>query len=191
MEASDVSIKLVFLGNSGVGKTSLINKWITGSFSPTTRQTIGASHYKKNMQVGEKSVVVCVWDTAGQEMYMSLAPLYTRSASVAIIVASGDDVQSFEDLNAWRRLVLESNEPAPPMVLAISKKDLIDNESINSFEEKYGGNYDGCVGVSALTGECVDILFDIAVRLAIEKNPSGAIDTNNEKLVEGKKKKCC
>ena len=78
--------KIAFLGDSGVGKTSLINQFIYGTFSMTHSPTIGIDYLSKIINTGERSIRLQIWDTAGQERFRSLIPSYIRDASAIIIV---------------------------------------------------------------------------------------------------------
>ena len=79
-------VKVVLLGDSGVGKSSLVLRFVTNSFKPYSESTIGASFTTKLITLEEKSIKYQIWDTAGQEKYHSLAPMYYRGAAAAIIV---------------------------------------------------------------------------------------------------------
>lgn len=79
-------IKLVLLGDSGVGKSSLVLRFVTQSFKPYSESTIGASFMSKVVELDGQTVKVQIWDTAGQEKYHSLAPMYYRGAAAAVVV---------------------------------------------------------------------------------------------------------
>ncbi len=78
--------KLVFLGDSCTGKTSLVTRFMYNTFDPTFQSTIGIDFMSKSMYVGERTVRLQLWDTAGQERFRSLIPSYIRDSSVAIIL---------------------------------------------------------------------------------------------------------
>ncbi|EAX88314.1 small GTP-binding protein, putative [Trichomonas vaginalis G3] len=164
-------VKVVLLGNSGVGKSSLCSKWVDDKFDPQNATTIGSHLKPKKIKLMQREVTVTVWDTAGQEQYKSLVPLYTRSASCAIIVGDVNDESSFEDTYVWQSLVIESNNECPPLILALNKVDLLTDElkaKMEGIVSKYSQDYDGLCLCSAKTGEGVDHVFEIAATKAVE-----------------------
>jgi small GTP-binding protein len=159
--------KTVLLGDSGVGKTSIVARWTTGVYHRIANPTVGASHHRKRVVVDDTEVDLFVWDTAGQEQFQSLTPLYARSACVAILTASMTDQHSLENLAQWSEVLSAAAEAPPPVILAVNKVDL--RESAQTTEDaiasKYGRRFAGQFFVSALTGEGVDNLFLYAAQL--------------------------
>merc|ERR1711974_92550 len=90
--------KLVLLGNSGVGKTSVVLRYVQGVYSLDQPSTIGASFMTKRMFLDDWKVKLQIWDTAGQERFRSMAPMYYRGASAAILVYDITSVESFENV---------------------------------------------------------------------------------------------
>ena len=80
-----MKIKIVLLGDMGVGKTSFITKYITGQFKVDNSSTLGASFFTQTIKIDEEEHLLEIWDTAGQERYRSLAPMYFRGADIAFI----------------------------------------------------------------------------------------------------------
>ena len=79
-------VKVVLLGDTGVGKSSLVMRFVTNNFRPYNESTIGASFMSKMIMVDDVPIKYQIWDTAGQEKYHSLAPMYYRGAAAAIVV---------------------------------------------------------------------------------------------------------
>ena len=84
--------KLVFLGDPGVGKTSIITRFMYDTFDSTYQATIGIDFLSKTMYLEDRTIRLQLWDTAGQERFRSLIPSYIRDSSVAVIVY---------DLTSW------------------------------------------------------------------------------------------
>jgi small GTP-binding protein len=152
--------KVVMLGNSGVGKTSIVMRWSSGHYHTDIPSTIGANHQRKTLLLGESEVDLYVWDTAGQEQFQALTPLYARSASAAIIVAATNDINSFNAIQSWINLVESSCERFPPLILAVNKTDLPDpvltDDEVHS---KFAQRFQSTFYVSAKSGESIDTLF--------------------------------
>lgn len=160
---SQSNCKIVLLGNSGVGKTSLAIYWATGDVSLKTNPTIGANHQLKTMKIRGEDVNIYLWDTSGQEQFQSLTPLYAQSSAAAILTAAINDEDSFNNLDTWINLLNNSCDKIPPIILVVNKIDL--DEKTWRFEkdyifEKYGEMFnDKIFFVSAVTGEGVDDAF--------------------------------
>ena len=164
------SCKIVLLGNSGVGKTSLVMKWTSGTFHRSIKPTIGANHQRKAVQVNNEEIDLYIWDTAGQEQFQSLTPLYARSAACAVVVAAIDDRESFAALEEWLKLLTASCERVPPAILAVNKQDLADHAvyTQEEIEQNFGSMFVGVFYVSASTGESVDTAFMQAAKSAYD-----------------------
>lgn len=187
--------KVVILGNSGVGKTSIINRWTTGSWNTTVKPTIGANHQRKTVVLGDKNVDVFIWDTAGQEQFQSLTPLYARSAACAIIAAAINDMQSFDSLQTWIDLLKNACEAVPPLILAVNKTDLTEKYAMSQeeIETKYGNLFSAVFFVSAQSGESIDEVFTLSAQKGYEFN-LGVQSTKSTVLDEKKKEDkngCC
>ncbi|XP_068622363.1 uncharacterized protein [Battus philenor] len=96
-----VEAKIVVLGSQGVGKTSLVVRYIGKMFSKHISPTIGASFFTCNINLQEARVKLQVWDTAGQERFRSMAPMYYRNANAALLVFDITSVASFAAIKSW------------------------------------------------------------------------------------------
>ncbi|ETP53195.1 hypothetical protein F442_01887, partial [Phytophthora nicotianae P10297] len=106
MEDVGLDRKLVIIGPTDVGKTSITMRYCHGSFSTPTSATIGASFLQKRVIVGDDSgarrkLTLQIWDTAGQERFRSMAPMYYRNAKAAILVFDLQSEASFEKIKEW------------------------------------------------------------------------------------------
>ena len=164
------SFKTVILGNSGVGKTSLVTRWTTGSYHTSTNPTVGANHQRKRVVLGNEEVDMFLWDTAGQEQFKALTPLYARSSSVAILTVAITDTASFDNIDMWLELLNSSTEEMPPVVMAVNKIDLEDETTIsrNKIWEDYHEKFAGIFYVSAMTDEGVDNMFNFVAQKGYE-----------------------
>jgi len=129
--------KLVFLGEQGVGKTSLITRFMYDTFDSTYQPTIGIDFLSYPMYLDDKTIRLQVWDTAGQERFRSLAPSYVRDSSVAVVCYDITNRISFENVNKWMddvRNVRDARGSDVIMVLVGNKIDLEQNRLV-SYEE--------------------------------------------------------
>jgi small GTP-binding protein len=157
--------KVVFLGDAGVGKTSIMLRRTRGSFEYEVHPTIGQSRSVTRVDLGAEQVDLALCDTAGQERFRALAPNVLREADVAVIVGSLTDYASIEEMTkCWAGLVTSHCSETVPVIGVINKIDLaaagqpgeiqrLTNElrTQNVFVDVFA--------VSACTGERIDDLF--------------------------------
>ena len=126
--------KVVLVGESGVGKTCIISRFISGGFDFNVSSTNGASYASKNVQYDKlgKSLLLDVWDTAGQEKYRSLTKFFYKDAKVAILVYDITKQSSFDSLtNYWYKEVKEHGPENIVLGIAGNKCDLYEKEEVN------------------------------------------------------------
>eukprot|EP01071_Lankesteria_metandrocarpae_P005015 Lankesteria_metandrocarpae@DN3810_c0_g1_i3.p1 len=95
-------LKVIILGDSGVGKTSLMNQFVHKRFSNQYRATIGADFVSKDVVVDGQQVTLQIWDTAGQERFQSLGVAFYRGADCSVLVYDITNTKSFGSLESWR-----------------------------------------------------------------------------------------
>jgi len=96
-------LKVILLGDGGVGKSSLMNVYVSGKFSADSFHTIGVEFLIKEIEVDNKKVALQIWDTAGQERYRSLRTPFYRGSDCCLLTFSVDDAASFGNLSVWIR----------------------------------------------------------------------------------------
>jgi len=169
-EGDDELFKLVLIGDSGVGKSSLLIRFADDYYSDSYISTIGVDFRIKTVDVGNGTkVTLQIWDTAGQERFRNMTSSYYRDAEGIIIVFDLGDLQSFEHLEQWMR---EIDNIAPKDVVKLvvgNKADLlgddrqVSTEQLQRFAEQYELHY---VEVSAKTRSGVESAFiEMAKRL--------------------------
>ena len=159
--------KVVFVGDAGVGKTSIINFYnkITGE----TQSTVGANSITCVVPFQDHDITLNVWDTAGQENFQCLVPMFARCAQVAIIVYDVSSVQSFENIDIWYNQMKE-NSQVPHIIICANKSDLptdINADMINKLKERIDCPI---YRTSAVTGSGIDILFTAIGEIVDESN---------------------
>eukprot|EP00611_Tribonema_gayanum_P007728 TRINITY_DN1714_c0_g1_i2.p1 TRINITY_DN1714_c0_g1~~TRINITY_DN1714_c0_g1_i2.p1 ORF type:complete len:181 (-),score=35.99 TRINITY_DN1714_c0_g1_i2:831-1373(-) len=109
-----VLLKVICVGDSGVGKTALMHQVVHKKFSNTYRATIGADFMEREAVIEGRNVSVQIWDTAGQERFQSLGVAFYRGADACILVFDITNPQSFEQLGSWREEFIAQANPANP-----------------------------------------------------------------------------
>ena len=161
--------KIVLVGDSGVGKSSLVHWFIYRSFSPS-QPTIGSAANSKVVKVGRaKSMRLNIWDTAGQERFRSLARLYYRGSAGCLCVFDVSCLESFSNLAYWIDNYKQHNYINGHILLVANKCDksnwAVTEDEINSFARKNGLEviYTNCV-----QGYNVDKAFDLLVKSIVD-----------------------
>jgi Ras-related protein Rab-5C len=126
--------KLVLLGESSVGKSSLVLRFVKGQFHEFQESTIGAAFLTQTVQIDDTTVKFEIWDTAGQERYHSLAPMYYRGAQAAIVVYDITNKESFQKAQNWIKELQRQASPNIVIALAGNKLDLAQRRDV-SYEE--------------------------------------------------------
>ncbi|CAN0866832.1 Ras-related protein Rab7 [Linum grandiflorum] len=107
-------LKVIILGDSGVGKTSLMNQYVNKKFSNQYKATIGADFLTKEVEFEDRLFTLQIWDTAGQERFQSLGVAFYRGADCCVLVYDVNSMKSFDNLNNWREEFLIQASPSDP-----------------------------------------------------------------------------
>ena len=128
-------IKLILIGESGTGKTSLIDVYSGKKFSLKTFSSLSSNYIIKKMEINQKNYVIKIWDTAGQERFRSLNKLFIKDSQIVIFVYDVTKKKTFEELGYWVNFVQQILPENVIFGLVGNKKDLIivdeNNEKIN------------------------------------------------------------
>jgi small GTP-binding protein len=159
---SMTSFKVVFLGEGRVGKTSIGRRWAEDRFDQTTRSTVAAAFFQKSTTTKDgRTINIMLWDTAGQEEYHSLAPIYYKDAHAALLVFSCIDQGSFDCMIQWKNELVSSRGEDIKLVVVANKIDVTKDRCIKSEQgegiaQTINAQY---FEVSAKTGQGIDLLF--------------------------------
>uniref|UniRef100_A0A8C6WHS1 small monomeric GTPase n=1 Tax=Neogobius melanostomus TaxID=47308 RepID=A0A8C6WHS1_9GOBI len=129
--------KLVLLGESAVGKSSLVLRFVKGQFHEFQESTIGAAFLTQTVCLDDTTVKFEIWDTAGQERYHSLAPMYYRGAQAAIVVYDITNTDTFTRAKNWVKELQRQASPNIVIALAGNKADLANKRNVD-FQEAQG-----------------------------------------------------
>jgi len=164
--------KLVLLGDTAVGKSCLVVRFVRDEFFEFQEPTIGAAFLTQTVQLDESTVKFEIWDTAGQERYRSLAPMYYRGAAAAIVVYDITNPDSFAGAKSWVKELQRRGDPNVVIALAGNKADLdsrrkVEFEEANAYAEENGILH---LETSAKNANNVKSLF-VEIAKKLPKNP--------------------
>ncbi|TFK94730.1 ras-domain-containing protein [Polyporus arcularius HHB13444] len=128
-----VDAKIVIMGNTGVGKTSLLHRYTQGKFDPkNTTSTTGAFFVTKKVNIDGTKVRLQLWDTAGQERFRSMAPMYYRGANAALLLYDITNASSFEDVRGWLEELKKNCSPDLIIYIVGAKADLQQHRQVTA-----------------------------------------------------------
>ena len=134
----DLSFKLIFIGDSSVGKSCLTAKAVKNNFEEYYQATVGFEFLTFNMKVNDKVIKLQIWDTCGQEIYKSLISNFYRNSSLAVLVYAIDNKESFNHVENWLNDLKSQANPDVRIFLVGNKADLEEDRKIKKEEgEKY------------------------------------------------------
>lgn len=172
-----LNYKVVLFGETSVGKSSIVSRFINDTFLEFREPTIGAAFQTQSTHIGDCIVKMEFWDTAGQERYRSFAPLYYRGAKAAFIVYDITDSDSLVNAKYWIDTLNNRGEPDCILVLLGNKSDLhnrqVEYEDVATFAKSNNILFSE---VSAKNGSNIhEIMINVAKELA-SKTPSHHVD---------------
>ena len=200
----DKRCQILLIGDSSVGKTSLIQRYANGIFKEEYLATCGLDLYTKHEIINNMNVLVNLWDTAGQERFKSLTPNYFKNAEGVILTYDITKTESFENLKYWMNSIetnLGDKKIFIPIIIVGNKLDMEDMREIikvnaDNLSKEYNYKY---FETSAKTGEGVDDAFRDLVNQILEKsdkfeeerNERNSVKINENQEDNPKKKGCC
>ena len=201
--------KLILIGNSGVGKSSILQRYMNKTFEESYKCTIGVDFLMKSLEVKGKTVKLQLWDTAGQEKYKSMVSSYYRGANVALVVFDITSRSSFESLPLWIENYYKNGPEQKNIILIGNKKDMADQRQVTQEEAEEFSETNNMIyfETSAKEGDNIDYVFNFAAEKLLEfygsqnnelnlkrqMNKTTELQSHNFKeiRIEEHKKKCC
>ena len=205
----DMIFKIVLIGDTSVGKTNILSKYLSNEFDPDSKATVGVEFGTKDFKIGNNIVKVQIWDTAGQERYRSITNAYYKGAKGSLLVYDITNPKTFESLDKWISDLKTNAEEKISIVLIGNKTDLEDQRKITTEQGKEKAEFYklAFIETSALNGNNIEKAFNelitdvyknhhelfekqAKVELTDKAIDLENVDANKENKVESKKF-CC
>ena len=199
--------KIIIVGDSGVGKSNILGRYIKHEFKIDTKSTVGVEFASKKLQINGTNIKLQIWDTAGQERYRSITSAYYRGSKGCFIVYDISSLQSFENIERWYEEITKTGEKNISVIIVGNKCDLENERKVTTEMGENKAKDLNCpfFETSALNNIHIDDVFQIISeniynKFKDEKNVDDDDDYDivpkEEKNItinteEKKEKKCC
>lgn len=204
-ENYQMTVKIVLIGDSGVGKTNIMSKFLRNEFNEKSKATIGVEFGSKTFTLGENKVQAQIWDTAGQEKYRAIANAYYRGAKGAIVVYDLTRKATFNSTDKWISDLKASGDKRMQFILVGNKCDLEENREVlrEQGEEKAKAFKCAFMETSASSGHNIENAFQSLMDVIYktfgndlsgeneDNEVNGGEDIKLEKVENVENKKCC
>ena len=209
IEVDEIKYKLIVIGDENVGKTSIINRFKSNQFTGEYEPTVGLDFQSMSLYIDDQNVTLLLYDTAGQEKYRSLIPLYTKDAHIIFLIYDISNYNSFTNVEKWYDSLSNVNKEEAIFFLVGNKVDLVEERKVKEEEGKELADQHNFIfqEMSALTGDGIQDLFMNKLLTQIrthllnkdkfnqeqeEENLRLKLQGNSEKILRNQKnKKCC
>lgn len=183
--------KIVLVGDSAVGKTSILGQYVNKGFNNMVQPTIASGSVSVSIHRNSGDRTLDIWDTAGQERYRSVVKIFFRSASACILIYDVSCRKSFENLMNWYHTIQEEDSAIKTFLVA-NKKDLANTEYevLDSEAQKFADkiNASGYFKVSAKTDDGIDALFQTIADTKMKETETFAV---TQTMPDVTTKSCC
>ena len=205
-ESYEIMVKVVLVGDSGVGKTNIMSKYLKNQFREDSKATVGVEFGSKQFSVEGHQIKAQIWDTAGQERYKAITSAYYKGAKGAFIVYDITRKNTFETVNKWVSDITAAADKKITLILIGNKNDLEDQRQVTKEmgEEKAKELGLAFMETSACSGENLDKAIQMMINEIYKKYQEDVVGETQESTVQQgkditldktkgkqKKKKCC
>ena len=207
IEEYEMMVKVILIGDSGVGKTNIMSKFLKNQFMEESKATIGVEFGSKLFNHEGHKIKAQIWDTAGQEKYKAITGAYYKGSKGALVVYDITQKKTFENIEKWVNDLKAAGDPKITIILIGNKNDLDNKRQVSKDQGEEKARSFGCafLETSAYSGDNIDKAFNYMVKEIYEKFSNDStgedelapgsngedvkLDKVNDKNI--KKKSCC
>ena len=200
-ESYDLLFKLILIGDSCVGKSNILLKYLKNEFDPNSRATVGVEFGTKNIILNNKKIKIQIWDTAGEERYRSITSAYYKGAKGAFIVYDITRKSTFDNIDRWISDLKLNGDKNICIAILGNKSDLENKREVSKQEgiKKSETHKTAFLETSALNGDNIGKAFDELIEQIVQNNKNFFEDQNKKEIDKGvnlndskiNKNKCC
>ena len=204
-EEYEMMIKVILIGDSGVGKTNIMSKYLKNQFMENSKATVGVEFGSKLFNHQGHKIKAQIWDTAGQEKYKAITGAYYKGSKGAFIVYDITRKDTFASIERWVNDLKATSDPKLTIILIGNKNDLDDKREVSKDQGEEKAKSFGCafLETSAFSGDNLDKAFELMVKEIYEKFSNSSSEEEDfeavkkgedlkvEKATDKKKKACC
>ena len=200
----EMMFNVVLVGDSFVGKTNIMSKYLKNEFHEDSKATVGVEFGSRQFNIEGHVVKAQIWDTAGQERYKAITSAYYKGAKGAFIVYDITRKESFENVSKWAEQLKSTADKNLTIIIVGNKTDLEDQRQVTSEEGQNKANSleSAFIETSAASGSNLDKAFEMMINEVYKKcheemlaegdvEIEGGEDINLAKKPENTKKACC
>lgn len=199
----DYLLKIILVGDSGVGKTNILNQFVRNQFNPDSKATVGVEFTTKTVQIDGKTVKAQIWDTAGQERYRAVTASYYKGASGAMLVYDITNSISFNSVRKWLKEIQDNSDNKATVMLVGNKCDLDSSRSIPLEEARALADKENMLFLetSAMSAENIQQAFSALLSTILEgiiqkdlgqkNSDQSGVNSKGVKISNPEKPQCC
>jgi Ras-related protein Rab-11A len=207
----DLLYKIVIIGDTNVGKSNILSRYLTNEFTSNTKSTVGVELGIKFLKIKNTSTKIQIWDTAGQERYQAITSSYFRGSDGCFIVYDITNETSFNNIEKWFDKIHEENDKEIPVIIVGNKCDLENERKIPTEKAKEKAQNLKCafyetsalkaINIEQIFEELVNTIYDktggnksdddIHIEIVNENKGVNINSENNEENGDNNKKGCC
>ena len=207
----DLLYKIVIIGDTNVGKSNILSRYLTNEFTSNTKSTVGVELGIKFLKIKNTSTKIQIWDTAGQERYQAITSSYFRGSDGCFIVYDITNETSFNNIEKWFDKIHEENDKEIPVIIVGNKCDLENERKISTEKAKEKAQNLKCafyetsalkaINIEQIFEELVNTIYDktggnksdddIHIEIVNENKIDNINSENNEENGDNNKKGCC
>jgi Ras-related protein Rab-11A len=205
-EDYEMMVKIILIGDSAVGKTNIMSKYLRGQFQENSKATVGVEFGSKLFKIDNHNIKAQIWDTAGQEKYKAITGAYYKGSKGAFVVYDITRKETFDATDRWINDLKISSDPKINIILIGNKSDLEDKRDVLKEQGEEKAKSFGCafLETSAFNGDNIDKGFEMMIsdifkkfkEESLEEDDLGIIEKGedinlNKTKANNEKKGCC
>ena len=185
-EDYEMMVKVILIGDSAVGKTNIMSKYLTGQFQENSKATVGVEFGSKLFKIDNHNIKAQIWDTAGQEKYKAITGAYYKGSKGAFVVYDITRKDTFDSADRWINDLKVSADPKINIMLIGNKNDLEDKREVLKEQGEEKAKSFGCafLETSALSGDNIERGFEMMVSDIFKKYGEDTIDDDEFGIIE-------